>query len=105
MAWLLLIVAGVLEVLWAMGLKKYGFAWSWGSAATVAGVVVSFILLSLAMRTLPLGTAYAIWTGIGAVGAAIAGMIFFGESRDAGRVVCIALIVFGIAGLKVLTPD
>jgi quaternary ammonium compound-resistance protein SugE len=100
MAWFILVLAGVCEIFWAIGLKKYGFTLSWGSAATVAGVLVSFLMLSHAMKTLPLGTAYAVWTGIGAVGAAAFGMAYLGEPRDALRVVCILAIVAGIVGLK-----
>ena len=104
MAWLILFLAGVCEVFWAIGLKKYGFSLSWGGLATVIGMLLSFVLLSMAMKTLPLGTAYGIWTGIGAVGAAAFGMWFMDEPRDVGRVLCIVLIVAGIVGLKVLTP-
>ncbi|MDB5294441.1 MAG: QacE family quaternary ammonium compound efflux transporter [Phycisphaerales bacterium] len=100
MAWIYLVLAGGCEVAWAFGLKKYGFRASGGSAATVVGMLMSFWLLSLAMRSLPLGTAYAIWTGIGAVGAAVVGMALLGEPREAGRVVCILLILAGIVGLK-----
>ena len=104
MAWLFLFLAGICEVFWAIGLKKYGFRLSLGSAATVVGMLLSFVLLSLAMKSLPLGTAYAIWTGIGAVGAAAFGMAFMGEPRDVSRVACILLIVAGIVGLKVFSP-
>ena len=104
MAWFLLFLAGLCEVFWAIGLKKYGFRASSGSAATVVGMLLSFWLLSLAMKSLPLGTAYAIWTGIGAVGAAAFGMAFMGEPRDAARIGCIVLIVAGIAGLKIFSP-
>jgi quaternary ammonium compound-resistance protein SugE len=104
MAWVLLFLAGVCEVFWAVGLKKYGFRMTAGSAATVFGMLLSFVLLSLAMKSLPLGTAYAIWTGIGAVGAAAVGMAFMGEPRDPARVGCILLIVAGIVGLKLFSP-
>ena len=104
MAWFLLFLDGLCEVFWAVGLKKYGFRASGGSAATVVGMLLSFWLLSLAMKSLPLGTAYAIWTGIGAVGAAAFGMAFLGEPRDAARIGCIVLIVAGIGGLKVFSP-
>ena len=104
MAWFYLLLAGVCEVFWAVGLKKYGFRPSLGSAATVVGMLLSFALLSMAMRSLPLGTAYAIWTGIGAVGAAAFGMAAMGEPRDAGRIACILLIVAGIVGLKIFSP-
>lgn len=104
MAWVLLLLAGACEVFWAIGLKKYGFSASWGTASTLAGMLLSFALLSAAMRQLPLGTAYATWTGIGAVGAAAFGMAFMNEPRDLPRVGCILLIVAGIVGLKVFTP-
>jgi quaternary ammonium compound-resistance protein SugE len=105
MAWFLLIVAGALEVAWAFGLKKYGLKLSAGSAVTIAGVVISFWMLSLAMRTLPLGVAYPVWTGIGAIGSAIVGMVVLHESKDVLKVVCIVMIVAGIVGLKVLSPS
>jgi quaternary ammonium compound-resistance protein SugE len=99
-AWVYLLAAGVCEVVWAAGLKKYGFKPSPGGAFTVAVMLLSFILLERAMRALPLGTAYVVWTGIGAVGSAAVGMLLFKEPRDAVRVACIALIVAGIVGLK-----
>ena len=104
MAWIILLLAGLCEVFWAIGLKKYGFSLTWGGGATIVGMLLSFVLLSHAMKTLPLGTAYAIWTGIGAVGAAAFGMAFMGESREIGRMLCIVVIVAGIVGLKVLSP-
>ena len=100
MAWLYLILAGALEVAWAFGLKKYGLKFTPGSIATVIGVIVSFWLLHLAMKSLPLGIAYPVWTGIGAIGSAIVGMIVLNESRDVVRIFCIVLIVAGIVGLK-----
>lgn len=104
MAWLYLILAGLLEIGWAIGLKQtQGFTRLWPSVWTVAAMAASFALLSLALRSLPIGTAYAIWTGIGAVGTAVFGMLFFGESREVGRLVCVALIVSGIVGLKLFT--
>src|SRR3712207_1879085 len=96
LAWVYLVAAGVCEVVWAAGLKKYGFRPTPGGAFTVAVMLLSFVLLDRAMRVLPLGTAYVIWTGIGAVGAAVVGMIVFREPRDAVRITCIALIVAGI---------
>ncbi|MBX3714448.1 MAG: quaternary ammonium compound efflux SMR transporter SugE [Burkholderiales bacterium] len=106
MAWSILLLAGLAEVWWAVGLKYTdGFTRPLPTALTIAGMVVSVWLLAVALRTIPLGTGYAVWTGIGAVGTAIAGMVLFGESRDAARLACIALIVAGIAGLKLLTPD
>ena len=103
MAWAFLIAAGVCEVVWAIGLKKSeGFTKLWTSAWTILVMLLSFYLLSFAMKSLPLGTAYAVWTGIGAVGAVLFGMFFLGEPRDVPRVACICLIVAGIVGLKVL---
>jgi quaternary ammonium compound-resistance protein SugE len=102
MAWTILFLAGLCEVFWAIGLKKYGFSLSWGGAATVVGMLLSFYLLAIALRDLPLGTAYATWTGIGAVGTAIFGMAFLNEPRDVLRLLCILAIVAGIVGLKVL---
>jgi len=105
-AWLILFIAGLCEVAWAVGLKyTEGFSRLGPSLATVAAMVVSVALLGWSLKTLPLGTAYAVWTGIGAVGTAILGMILFGESREAARLLCIVLIVAGIVGLKLLTPD
>lgn len=104
MAWMILIAAGVCEVLWAAGLKKYGFSATRGGAVTIALMLLSFVLLSRAMRDLPLGTSYAVWTGIGAVGTAVWGIVALGEPRSAVRLVCIGLIVLGIAGLKWFTP-
>jgi quaternary ammonium compound-resistance protein SugE len=106
MAWIYLLAAGVCEVVWAVGLKKYGF-WplSRGSVFTIVIMVLSFVLLAQAMKHLPLGSSYAIWTGIGAVGAAIYGMALLGEPRDWRRILCIVLIVAGILGLKLLSPQ
>ena len=103
MAWLTLVAAGLFEIGWAVGLKAAN-----GRplilAATIVAMVISVALLYLAMRDLPLGTAYAVWTGIGAVGTVAVGIIAFGESADAVRLLCIGLIVAGIAGLKFVTP-
>lgn len=105
MAWVYLIVAGLLEVVWAVGLKyTEGFTRLVPSTVTLAAMAASVGLLGLALRTLPLGTGYAIWTGIGTVGTAIAGMVMLGEPAGALRLLCIALIVAGIFGLKLLTP-
>ena len=104
MAWMILIAAGVCEVLWAAGLKKYGFSPTRGGAVTILLMLLSFVLLSRAMRDLPLGTSYAVWTGIGAVGTAAWGIVALGEPRSVVRVACIVLIVLGIAGLKWFTP-
>ena len=104
MAWIFLVVAGLLEIVWAVGLKYAdGFTKPLPSAVTLVAMVASVYFLALAVRTIPLGTGYAVWTGIGAVGAAILGMILFGESRALLRIGCILLIIAGIAGLKVLT--
>ena len=105
-AWLILFIAGLCEVAWAVGLKYTdGFSRLGPSLATVAAMVVSIVLLGWSLKVLPLGTAYAVWTGIGAVGTAILGMLLFGESREVARLLCIVLIVAGIVGLKLLTPD
>lgn len=105
MAWTYLFIAGLLEIVWAVGLKyTEGFTKLWPSAGTVLAMIASFFFLSLALKTLPIGTAYAIWTGIGAVGTAIIGLIFFGESRETLRILCILLIVAGIVGLKLTSP-
>jgi len=101
MSWIYLVIAGVLEIAWAIGLK-YTEGWTrlWPSIITGLLMIASFYFLSLAVKTLPIGTAYAVWTGIGTVGAAVLGMILFDEPRDAIRVACIFLIIAGIAGLK-----
>lgn len=102
MAWLLLVVAGLLEVGWAIGLKyTEGFTRLWPTVGTVTAMVLSVGLLGVAMRTLPVGTAYAVWTGIGAVGTVVLGIVLFGEPATAARLACVALIVSGIVGLKV----
>jgi quaternary ammonium compound-resistance protein SugE len=101
MAWIYLFIAGLFEVGWAIGLK-YTEGWSrlWPSLWTVAAMAVSFIFLSLALKSLPVGTAYAVWTGVGAVGTAILGIVLFAEPATALRLLCIGLIVAGIMGLK-----
>lgn len=105
MPWIVLIAAGLFEIGWAVGLKyAEGFTRLWPSLGTVAAMAVSLALLGLALRDLPLGTAYAVWTGIGTVGTALLGIVLFGEPADALRVGCIGLIVAGIVGLKLLTP-
>lgn len=105
MAWVYLLVAGVFEVGWAVGLKyTEGFTRPWPTVWTVAALVLSMVLLALAVRELPIGTAYAVWTGIGAVGTALLGMALFGEPRDLARLACIGLIVAGILGLKLVSP-
>ena len=101
MAWIYLLIAGVLEVQWAVTMKyTEGFSKLWPSVFCVLGMAASVYFLALAQKTLPLGTSYAIWTGIGAVGAAICGMILFNEPRVIARILCILLIVTGILGLK-----
>ena len=106
MGWTYLCIAGVFEVVWVIGLKyTAGFSRLWPSLLTVAAMAVSFYFLSQAVKTLPVGTAYAVWTGIGAVGAVILGMILFGESRDALRLLCIGLIVAGIVGLRLVSNE
>ena len=101
MSWVLLFIAGGFEIAWAIGLKyTEGFTRVWPSVGTIIAMGVSFLFLSHALKVIPIGTAYAVWTGIGAVGVAILGMILFGESRDAFRILCILAIVGGIAGLK-----
>lgn len=105
MAWLLLAVAGLFEIGWAIGLKYTdGFTRLWPSVWTGLAMVASVVLLALAVRTLPIGTAYAVWTGIGAAGTALLGIYLFGEPATTLRLACIALIVAGIVGLKLLSP-
>lgn len=104
MAWMLLVLAGLLEVGWAVGLKyTQGFTRPVPTVLTVLCIVVSMTLLGLSVRTLPLGTAYAVWTGIGTVGTALLGIVLFREPATAMRLVCIGLIVAGIVGLKLAT--
>lgn len=105
-AWIILVIAGLCEIGWAVGLKyTEGFSRLWPSAATLLAMIVSVVLLGWSLKVLPLGTAYAVWTGIGAVGTAVLGMFLFGESREVARLLSISLIVAGIVGLKLLTPD
>jgi quaternary ammonium compound-resistance protein SugE len=103
-AWLYIMVAGLLEVGWAIGLKySEGFSKPVPSVLTVAGMAMSMWLLAQALRVLPAGTGYAVWTGIGAVGTAILGVVLLGESRSVARLACIGLIVVGIVGLRVVS--
>jgi len=105
MTWLILLVAGLLEVAWAIGLKySEGLTRPLPAVLTLAAMAGSVLMLGLALRTLPLGTAYAVWTGIGTVGTAIYGIAVLGEPAGALRLACIALIVVGILGLKLLSP-
>jgi len=105
MAWTYLFIAGVLEIVWAIGLKyTEGFTRLVPSAITIAAMVVSLWFLALALRSIPVGTGYAVWTGIGAVGTAILGIVLFAEPATLARLGCIGLIVAGIVGLKLVTP-
>ena len=104
MAWVYLITAGLFECVWAIGLKyTEGFSKPVPSVITLVAMAISFALLAHAMRSIPVGTAYAIWTGIGAVGVALIGMFFLGESKDVLRMLCLLLIVCGIVGLKLVS--
>lgn len=104
MVWLALVLAGLFEIGWAVGLKyTEGFTRPWPSIGTIAAMAVSFGLLAHVLKTLPIGTAYAIWTGIGAVGTACVGILVFGEPATAARLACIGLIAGGIVGLKLVT--
>ena len=104
MSWIYLFIAGLFEIGWAVGLKyTAGFTKLWPSVITIIGMILSFYFLSNAIKTIPIGTAYAIWTGIGAVGTAILGMILFGESKELIRIFFIFLIVVGIVGLKIFS--
>lgn len=106
MTWIVLFVAGLFEVAWAIGLKyTQGFSRPWPTAATIVAMVISVALLGYAVRSLPVGTAYAVWTGVGAVGTVLLGIVLFGESASAARLVCIALIVAGIIGLKLVSEE
>lgn len=105
MAWLLLVVAGLFEVGWAIGLKyTEGFTRLWPSVGTGLAMVISVVLLGVAMKSLPVGTSYAVWVGVGAVGTAILGMVLFGEPATVARLASLGLIVAGIIGLKLATP-
>lgn len=105
MAWILLLLAGLFEVVWAIGLKyTEGFTRFWPSVVTVVATVASFWLLALAMKTLPVGTAYAVWVGVGAIGTAALGIVLFGEPATAGRLASLGLILAGLVGLKLASP-
>jgi|SRR5687768_901553 quaternary ammonium compound-resistance protein SugE len=105
MSWIILVLAGLFEIGWAIGLKyTEGFTRLWPTLATIAAMAVSLGLLGLAMKTLPVGTAYAVWVGVGAVGTAILGIFLLGEPANPGRLLSLALIVAGIIGLKLASP-
>ena len=102
MSWGILVLAGLLEIGWAIGLKyTAGFTRLWPTVGTVAAMVFSIALLGVAMKDLPVGTAYAVWTGIGAVGTVILGIVLLGDSASVARLICVGLILAGIIGLKV----
>ena len=106
MGWIALLVAGFLEIGWALGLKySDNFTNFWPSVATVIAIVLSFASMSVALQTVPFGTAYAVWTGIGAAGSVTIGMLWFKEPTDILRILCLGLIVTGIIGIKFATPD
>jgi len=103
MSWFILFIAGLFEVVWAVGIK-YTEGWTrfWPAVITLLAMVASFYLLSLALKNIPMGTAYAVWTGIGTIGTVVYGILFFKEPADLFRIICILLIISGIAGLKIL---
>ena len=106
MAWVILFVAGLFEIAWAVGLKyTAGFTRPWPTAAVVVALIASMALLGVSLRTLPLGTAYAVWTGIGSIGTAVLGILLFREPATALRLACIGLIVAGIVGLKLASSS
>lgn len=106
MAWIILVVAGLFEVGWAIGLKyTQGFTRLWPTVWTVVAMIISLWLLGIAMKSLPVGTAYSIWVGVGAVGTVVLGILLLGESANAARLVSVAFIIAGIVGLKLATPD
>lgn len=105
MNWIILVLAGIFEIGWAIGLKyTEGFTRLWPTVGTVLAMTISLGLLGIAMKSLPVGTAYAVWVGVGAVGTAILGIVLLGEPANAGRLLSLALIVAGIVGLKLATP-
>lgn len=106
MPWTSLFIAGLFEIAWAVGLKyTEGFTRLWPTVATLVAMVLSILFLEYAVRSLPVGTAYAVWVGIGAFGTAVFGMLLFGESREPLRLACLVLIVAGVVGLKLVTPS
>lgn len=105
MSWIILFLAGVFEIGWAIGLKYTdGFTRLWPTIGTVTAMAISLGLLGIAMKSLPVGTAYAVWVGVGAVGTAILGIVLLGEAVNAGRIISLGLIIAGIIGLKLATP-
>ncbi len=106
MSWLVLILAGLFEIGWAIGLKyTEGFTRLWPTVATLGAMVISVGLLGVAMKDLPVGTAYAVWTGVGAIGTVLLGILLLGESAALGRLISVGLIIAGIIGLKVVSPS
>jgi quaternary ammonium compound-resistance protein SugE len=104
MSWFILIIAGLFEIAWAIGLKySDGFSRLWPSVGTLGSMLVSIVLLGVAMKELPVGTAYAVWTGVGAIGTAVLGISLFGDSASASRLACLAMIAGGIVGLKLVS--
>lgn len=105
MAWVYLFIAGLMEIGWAVGMKYAdGFTRLWPSVITIASIAVSLFLLSLSLKSIPIGTAYAVWAGIGTVGTALVGIAIYSESADPARLACIGLIAAGLVGLKLVTP-
>lgn len=105
MAWVILVIAGLFEIGWAIGLKyTEGFTRLWPTVGTLLAMIISLWLLGIAMKSLPVGTAYAIWVGVGAVGTVLLGIVLFEEPANAGRLVSVALIISGLVGLKLATP-
>ena len=106
MPWLILLLAGIFEIGWAIGLKyTEGFSRLWPTVGTVAAMALSLALLGIAMKSLPVGTAYAVWVGVGAIGTAILGIVLLGEPANPGRLLSLGLIVLGIIGLKLASPQ
>src|SRR5690242_11050401 len=105
MAWSFLLLAGLLEIIWTLGLKySEGFTRLWPTVITLTATALSFALLSLSLKSVPYGTAYAVWTGIGAVGTVLVGIFLFGESINGARIACLVLILGGIIGLRLVSP-
>lgn len=105
MSWLILFIAGLFETGWAIGLKySEGFSRLWPSLATIVAMAISVVLLGIAMKQLPVGTAYPVWTGIGAIGTVVLGIVLFNDPATLGRLLCVGLIIAGIVGLKLISP-